>query len=439
MGNIDSAMARERAERLGRRLNAVVTVFDQAVIGQVVAEERLSETSSTLRGLPVAVKDIIDIAGHPRGNGNPYDMASAPAEADAPVVALLRAAGADVFAATSLLEYAAGATHPDIPEARNPYDPSRTAGGSSGGSAALVGVGVCQVALGTDTGGSIRIPAHYCATVGFKPSYGVLSLDGVEPLSPTLDHVGLLADTVAMTRRVFLAMTRGVTGPTDGSVESAVIGTTDTPPVGALRIGVIVGQLDAVQLEQEVASAVQQAIDTLRRAGCSIVEVDGSVLTELNLLLGDILLFEAWQSHRGRVTTAPDHYGPETLRLLLSASKVTREEYEKAMFRRQELLAPAARVYDGVDVLLTPAAPFVAPESTPPVDTPEGEAEGMFTGIFNMTGDPAIVLPCGFSRKGLPIGVQLSFARGRDHELLAAAAYVESVLAVPSHTPAAAY
>jgi Asp-tRNA(Asn)/Glu-tRNA(Gln) amidotransferase A subunit family amidase len=192
----------------------------------------------------------------------------------------------------------------------------------------------------------------------------------------------------------------------------------------------IVGQLDAVQLEQEVASAVQQAIDTLRRAGCAIVEVDGSVLTELNLLLGDILLFEAWQSHRGRVTTAPDHYGPETLRLLLSASKVTREEYEKAMFRRQELLAPAARVYDGVDVLLTP---------TPPVDTPEGEAEGMFTGIFNMTGDPAIVLPCGFSRKGLPIGVQLSFARGRDHELLAAAAYVESVLAVPSHTPAAAY
>jgi Asp-tRNA(Asn)/Glu-tRNA(Gln) amidotransferase A subunit family amidase len=103
------------------------------------------------------VKDIIDIAGHPRGNGNPHDMASAPARVDAPVVASLRAAGADVFAATSLLEYAAGATHPDVPEARNPYDPSRTAGGSSGGSAALVGAGVCQVALGTDTGGSIRI------------------------------------------------------------------------------------------------------------------------------------------------------------------------------------------------------------------------------------------------------------------------------------------
>jgi Asp-tRNA(Asn)/Glu-tRNA(Gln) amidotransferase A subunit family amidase len=436
MGNIDGATARERAERLGRRLNAVVAVFDQEVVNQAAAEQRQPETSGTLRGLPVAVKDIIDIAGHPRGNGNPYDMASAPAQADAPVVASLRAAGADIFAATSLLEYAAGATHPNVPEARNPYDPSRTAGGSSGGSAALVGVGACQVALGTDTGGSIRIPAHYCATVGFKPSYGALSLDGVEPLSPTLDHVGLIADTVETTRRVFLAITGEMTGQTD----DGVTGAKDESPAGsALRIGVIVGQLAAVQLEPEVANAVQQAVDTLRFAGCSIVEVDGSVLTELNLLFSDILLFEAWQAHGDRVTAAPTHYGPETLRLLLGASKVTREEYEKAMFRRQELLAAAARVYEEVDVLLTPAAPFVAPQTTPPVDTPEGDAEGMFTGVFNVTGDPAIVLPCGFSRKGMPIGVQLSSAVGRDNELLTAAAYVESVLAVPSHPPEAAY
>jgi Asp-tRNA(Asn)/Glu-tRNA(Gln) amidotransferase A subunit family amidase len=426
MDNIDGVTARERAERLGRQLNAVVAIFDPPVVNQPEA--------GPLRGLPVAVKDIIDIAGHPRGNGNPGDMVSAPAQADAPVVSLLRAAGADVFAATSLLEYAAGATHPDVPEARNPYDSSRTAGGSSGGSAALVGVGACQVALGTDTGGSIRIPAHYCATVGFKPSYGALSLDGVEPLSPTLDHVGLLTDTVATASRVFLAITREVAAPAD----RAVTGNTDASAAGELRVGVIAGQLEAAELEPEVASAVQQAIDTLRGAGCSIVEVDGSVLAELDLLFGDILLFEAWQAHRDRVTAAPDHYGPETLRLLLDASKVTCEAYEKAMFGRRELLAAAANVYDGIDVLLTPAAPFVAPETTPPIDTPEGTAEGMFTAIFNMTGDPAIVLPCGFSREGLPIGVQLSFTRGRDKELLAAAAYVESALALPPHTPVAA-
>ena len=439
METIDGATARERAERLGGQLNAVVAIFEPRVANQVELEQRRPVTPGPLRGLPVAVKDIIDIAGHPRGNGNPRDMSSAPALADAPVVAALRAAGADVFAATSLLEYAAGATHPDVPEARNPYDPSRTAGGSSGGSAALVGVGACQVALGTDTGGSIRIPAHYCATVGFKPSYGALSVVGVEPLSPTLDHVGLLADTVATTSRVFFAMVGGMTGQTSGDVDRAVTENPDISSAGALRVGVITGQLGEVRLEPEVASAVQQALDTLRSAGCAIVEVDGSVLAELELYFGDILLYEAWQAHRDRVTADPNHYGPETLRLLLGAAKVTRDAYERAMFRRLELLPAAARIYDGIDVLLTPAAPFVAPATTPPSDTPEGHAEGMFTGIFNMTGDPAIVLPCGFSRKGLPIGVQLSYTRGRDKELLAAAAYVESVLAVPAHTPVAAY
>ena len=422
MGTIDGATARERAERLGRQLNAVVAIFEPPVVNRA--------TVGPLRGLPVAVKDIIDIAGHPRGNGNPGDMASAPALADAPVVAALRAAGADVFAATSLLEYAAGATHPEVPEARNPYDPSRTAGGSSGGSAALVGAGVCQVALGTDTGGSIRIPAHYCATVGFKPSYGALPLEGVEPLSPTLDHVGLLADSVATTLRVFQSIAGDAAGSADASGSAAASAS------GALRVGVIAGQLAAEQLTPEVASSVQRAIDTLRSAGCSIVGVDGSVLAQLNQFFGDILLFEAWQVHGDRVTADPDHYGPETLRLLLGASKVTREAYEKAMAGRRGLLAAASQVYDGIDVLLTPAAPYVAPETTPPSDTPEGHAEGMFTGIFNMTGDPAIVLPCGFNVDGLPIGVQLSCALGRDTELLAAAAYVESVLAVPSRTPA---
>lgn len=439
MDTIDGVTARERAERLGRKLNAVVTIFEPSVASQAESEQRRPVTSGPLRGLPVAVKDIIDIAGHPRGNGNPRDMVSTPAQADAPVVAALRAAGADIFAATSLLEYAAGATHPDVPEARNPYDPSRTAGGSSGGSAALVGVGACQVALGTDTGGSIRIPAHYCATVGFKPSYGALSLVGVEPLSPTLDHVGLLADTVATASRVFLALLGDAVSQTDGEVHRVVSENLDISAAGPLRVGIITGQLAEVRLEPEVAGAVQHAVDTLRSAGCLIVEVDGSVLAELEVFFGDILLYEAWRAHRDRVTADPDHYGPETLRLLLGASKVTRDAYEKAMFGRRELLAAAARVYEGIDVLLTPAAPFVAPETTPPVDTPEGEAEGLFTGIFNMTGDPAIVLPCGFSLKGLPIGVQLSCAKSRDKELLAAAAYVESALDVSAHTPAAAY
>ena len=197
VANLDLLAAVERAYRLGVPLHAVVAVLP--------APARASD--GPLHGLAVAVKDIVDVAGSPRGNGNPIDMAGPAAAPDAPVVAALRAAGADVFALASLLEYAAGAPHPDLPEARNPVRPDRTAGGSSGGSAALVGAGVCRAALGTDTGGSIRIPAAYCGVVGLKPSHGVLDLAGVTALSPTLDHLGVIADTVQTASRVMAALT----------------------------------------------------------------------------------------------------------------------------------------------------------------------------------------------------------------------------------------
>jgi 2-dehydropantoate 2-reductase len=411
VANLELLAACERAERLGRPLNAVVELFHAP----------LRAPDGPLHGVQVAVKDIIDIAGHPRGNGNPAAMRSEPRPSDAPVIAALRAAGADVFAATSLLEYAAGATHPDVPEAMNPYNPKRTAGGSSGGSAALVGVGACAVALGTDTGGSIRIPAHYCATVGFKPSYGALPLEGVEALAPTLDHVGLLASDVATTTQVFSALT--------GDRPEAASG-------GALRLGVVAGHLEHVALEPDVATAVREAIGALQNAGCTLVEVDGSAFDELETTFSDILLFEAWQAHGARVTADPGHYGPETLRLLRSGSDVSEADYRKALARRERLLPAAAEVYAGIDVLVSPAAPFVAPVTTPPVDTPQGAAEGLFSGVHNLTGAPALVLPCGWSGDGLPIGLQLSSPLGTDMGLLAAARYVESTLAFEARTPA---
>ena len=174
VANLDLVVALERADRLGRELGAVVELFP--------APARAA--SGPLHGVPVAVKDLVAVAGTPTGNGNPSDMAAASAAADAEIVARLRAAGAEVFATSALLEYAAGALHPDVPETMNPWNPQRTAGGSSGGSAALVGAGACAVAIGTDTGGSIRLPAHYCATVGFKPSFGALPTAGVTALSP---------------------------------------------------------------------------------------------------------------------------------------------------------------------------------------------------------------------------------------------------------------
>jgi Asp-tRNA(Asn)/Glu-tRNA(Gln) amidotransferase A subunit family amidase len=410
VANLDLLAAYERAERLGRPCQAVVSTFH--------APQRAAE--GPLHGVQIAVKDMIDIGGHPRGNGNPESMRAEPAASDAPVITALRQAGADVFAAAALLEYAAGATHPAVPEAMNPFNLKRTAGGSSGGSAALVGAGVCAVALGTDTGGSIRVPAHYCATVGFKPSHGVLPLAGVQPLAPTLDHLGLLAHDVAITTTVFSALTGGGTAAAR----------TDAP-----RIGVPRGQLDRPGIEPAVADAVRDALGELRAAGCPIIELDGSAFEEIERTFEDILLFEAWQVHGQRVTGQPEHYGPETLRLLRSGAGVSAETYAEALAARARLLPAAIEVYSAVDALLTPAVPFVAPVTTPPVDTPEGTAEGMFTGVHNMTGAPALVLPCGWSGDGLPIGLQLSATPGADLALLATAGYVESVLAFPRRPP----
>ena len=409
VANLELLAACERTLRLGRPLNAVVSVFP--------APPRAAD--GPLHGVPVAVKDLIDIAGTPRGNGNPHDMAAAPAAHDAPVITALREAGADVFATTSLLEYAAGAVHPGVPEARNPFDPGRTAGGSSGGSAALVGAGACDVALGTDTGGSIRIPAHYCAVVGFKPSFGAIDLAGVQPLSPSLDHVGTLGADVAITERVFAALT--------GQAPAARPGT--------LRLGVARPQMDDPSLEPGVAAALRAAVERLRRE-FPVADVDRSALTEIGGTFDDILLWEAWQVHRDQVESHPERYGPETLRLLRAASKVDEAAYLAARGRRDDLLPRAAEVYRDADVLLTPAAPFTAPATTPPVDTPEGALEGLFTSVFNVTGAPAVALPCGWDERGLPVGIQLSAPRGADMALLAAARLIEDALAFERREPA---
>jgi len=410
VANLDLLNAYERTERLGRRLNAVVHILPAP----------LRSPDGPLHGVAVAVKDLVDVKGVVRGNGNPHAMAGPASIDDAPVVTALREAGADVYAITSLLEYAAGALHPDVPEAMNPYDPSRTAGGSSGGSAALVGVGACEVAIGTDTGGSIRIPAHYCAVVGFKPSYGAIDLTGVQPLAPSLDHVGLLAKDVAVTERVFSALTG--TDVLDA-------------PQRRLRIGVVAGELENPVITDEVQRALRVAVEKVA-AAADIVEVNGEAIDEIRSTMETIILYEAWQVHGHQVEQDPDHYGAETLRLLLAGSKVTRETYDEMMTIRTRCTASIEKLYDGLDALLTPATPYVAPATTPPIDTPDGEIEGYFTGPFNLSGDPALVLPCGFGDEGLPIGLQFTAPRGNDMELLAVAKAIESVLDVERRGPA---
>lgn len=405
VANLDLLAAYERLERLGRPLNAV----QQALAAPARA------ASGPLHGMAVAVKDMIDVAGSPRGNGNPTDQAGPPAATDAPVITALRAAGADVFALSTLLEFAAGAPHPDLGEARNPIRPDRTAGGSSGGSAALVGAGVCPAALGTDTGGSIRIPAAYCGVVGIKPSHGLVSEVGVTALSPSYDHVGVIADSVATTAAVL-----GVIA--DRSYDL-------TPDPQPVRAGVLTAQLDDPRLNSELAELSRAALARLAAAGVQFVDRDSAVLAELDQCLVDPLLVEAWQLHGDRVTAHPETYGPPTLRLFRSAAEVPAERRTAALARRASLLPAAAALLDGVDVLIGPAVPYPAPVDTPPIDTPDGEIEGIFTGAYNVTGQPALVLPIGRTADGLPVALQLAAGVGDEAGLLRAAAVIEAILA----------
>ena len=399
MANLELLAACERAERLGRPLNAVVSV--------IPAPPRAGE--GPLLGMPVAVKDMIDIAGVPRGNGNPADMRGAPAAADAPVIAALRAAGADVFATTSLLEYAAGHQHPELPATRNPLDPARKPGGSSSGSAALVGAGVCPAALGTDTGGSVRGPARYCGVVGLKPTHGVLDLAGVQLLAPSLDHLGLLTSDVATAARVFCALT----------------GQAPPAPAASVRVGLLTGQLADPVITPGMAAALRDAIAALRAApSVTLTEADGTALAQAGELMEVIFLAEAWQVHRDQVQRDPGHYGPGTLALLRQAEQVAAADYAAACRRREELRPAAAAAYAGTDVLLGPVMPWTAPLAG---ESPGGDG-GQFEQPYNVTGAPAIALPFGLTPDGMPASLQLSALPGADLALLAAAAHVEAIL-----------
>ncbi len=407
VANLELLAAYERLERLGRPLHAVVRALP--------APARAA--TGPMHGVAVAVKDMIDVAGVPRGNGNPRAMADPPATDDAPVVRRLRQAGADVFATSSLLEYAAGAPHPDLPQARNPVDPGRTAGGSSGGSAALVAAGVCVAALGTDTGGSIRIPASYCGVVGIKPSHGAVPVTGVQALAPTLDHVGVIAQDVATTAHV-LAVLCGAPLPGGPVAEPS-----------RLRVGVLRSQVDDPRVQPDVRAAVLAAVDLLRRNGIEVHDRDATPLDALDACFTPIVLHEAWVNLRPIEEADPGRLGPDTARLVGAGAGVGDAAYRGALELRERLLPAADAVLLGVDVLLGPSVPFTAPASTPVLDSAEGEVEGLFSAFANVTGQPAVTLPCGTDRDGLPIGLQLAGHRGRDADLLAAAALVERLLA----------
>jgi 2-dehydropantoate 2-reductase len=399
VANLELLAAYQRLHERAPALNAVIT--------ELPPGERAA--AGPLLGVAVAIKDNIDVARVVTTNASTVAV-PLPAMRDAPVVSRLRDAAADLLCKTNLLEYAAGSVNPAYGMTYNPRDLGRTSGGSSSGSAALVAAGVTDYALGSDTGGSIRIPAAYCGIVGLKPSYGLVPADGVFPLSTTLDHVGTLTTTVAQTRRL-LEVLAGV------SLEG------ERPT----RIGVLRRQLDDPDLTPGVRERVREAIEALGARGFELVDVDVPELELVDAALGTIVLREAWEVHRERYEREADGYGTGTRALLELGSRVTDDEYDAARADKERVTSAFARVFADLPVLAGPTVAYPAPPEDPPFGTPAGDVEGRFTAPYNLIGSPAISLPCGIAEGSLPAGLQLAAAPGDDAVLLSAAEAYEEV------------
>jgi aspartyl-tRNA(Asn)/glutamyl-tRNA(Gln) amidotransferase subunit A len=408
-------------ERLEPRLNAFITMTaDEARRSAQASAQEVANGKhrGPLHGLPIAIKDLFDVAGVRMTAGSRI-LAGNVATEDAETVARLTTAGATLLGKLNLHEFAFGATgvSPHFPPARNPWDPERITGGSSSGSGSAVAAGECLAALGTDTGGSIRIPASLCGIVGLKPTYGRVSKRGVLPLSWALDHIGPMTRTVE-DAALLLGVIAGHDPGDPASADEPVPDYTRSLEGGirGLRIGVP-RQFFFENLDSEVETAVAAAIKRLGETGAAVSEIDVPLIDEIPGALTAIMLPEALAVHQRWISERPDDYGDDVRYRLELGSTYLGVHYVQAQ-RLRELAVQAwrERVFTEVDLIVTPTTPITAPLVEEASATSASSGTGLqvtfglirFTNPLNFLGIPAISVPCGFTTAGMPIGLQLA-------------------------------
>ena len=417
MALVRSCLARIDARR---DLNAFIAVLADSALdeaAQAEAEIKSGRYRGPLHGIPVSIKDIVDVAGVPTTSASKVPPLQP--TVDAPVVKRLRDAGAVIIGKTNLHEFAFGTTGEDsaFGPVHNPHDASRAAGGSSSGAAVALVEGMCLGSIGTDTGGSIRIPAAACGIVGLKGTHGEITTEGVVPLSATCDHVGPMALTVEDARIMFDAL-RG-TPPRSAA-----------PKSGPLVFGVPNGYL-LERLDVEVRAAFDAARAALEAARHRVVDVDIELSRSTPDIYLHIVLPEASWYHAPLLAAHADAYSPNVRLRLEMGGYVLAEDYCRAMHLRSRLGAAVDRALASVDALFLPALPIPAPPLGAPTIDIDGRPEPVrnamlrLTQMFNLTGHPAISVPAGHTQAGLPIGMQLVGRRNETDQLIAVAASIE--------------
>ncbi len=399
-------------DRLEPTINAFITIMPR--------EENSEDKKGVLAGIPIAVKDLYETAGVRTTSGSLFFKDYIPKQ-DAKVVSKLKSAGADIIGKTSTHEIALGITNinPHFGTPRNPWDTTRITGGSSGGSAAAVAAGMCMAALGSDTGGSIRIPASLCGVVGLKPTYGRISLRGILPLSWNLDHAGPLTRCVK-DAALLLQLLAGYDEEDPSSVDVPVNDYLKEIEAGieGWRIALVKGDFIKVS-QSEVITAVHSAAQVFEELGAVVEEIEINWLHEAALANGQLTLSDGAAFHNERLAQQPELFGTDVLQRLEEGRDRSSSEYARAKRKQVELRRRSELFFQQYDAILLPSTPITAL----PIDEIQNSASQApaltrFTAPFNLTGLPALSVPCGFSAEGLPIGLQIVCAHWQEAKLL---------------------
>ena len=411
-----------RIERLNPRLNAFITLMMPRAEPGPPPRTAAQTGATSLAGAPIAVKDLFETAAVRTTAGSLFFTDHVP-EHDAVAVKKVRAAGGQIIGKTNTHEIALGVTtvNPHFGICRNPWDTDRVPGGSSGGSAVAVATGMAVAALGTDTGGSIRIPASLCGVVGLKPTYGRVSLRGVFPLSWNLDHAGPLTRSVA-DAALMLQVLAGYDEEDPGSCD---VPTDDyrahiEAGVRGWRFALAAG--DYVEnSDPEVLEAVHAASQVFAAVGASVTRVDLHRLREAALANGLITQADAAAYHRQRLAEHPEMFGSDVRKRLEAGRDTPAADYVLARRTQTETKRELNRLFEHFEIIVLPATATTAPPISGGDAVEQARRLTRFTAPFNLTGLPAVSIPCGFSRQGLPIGMQLVAPAWGEVQLLRAA------------------